>query len=196
MEGKIPSESPSSRAPRPTHSPVYFLSICGLIRDKKKVFLASLCQGLPGAIGLFHSSPLLLACQPHILPAATKRKKKLQGGCLSDIIHRQSGTVVEVKWIHRLWDPFHLIMVPFELFNTNAELLVFVGGGGLSGINEGRWGKNITVQIRPWVLNFKNGMHYSWLITSGSDCMNTNCKWWGTDKLTTNTTQIRCKYIY
>lgn len=136
---------------------------------------------------------LSLACQPHILPAASE---KLRGGRLSDIIHRENGTAVKAQWIHRLRDPFHLIIVPFELFNTNAELLVVVGGGGVPGISEGRWGKNITVQIKPWVLNFKDEMHYSWLITSGSDCVNTNCKWWGIDKCATNTTHLICKYFY
>lgn len=158
---------------------------------KNKVFLASPCQGLPGGIGLFHAA--LCSRWPHILPAAAE---KLRGGCLSSIIHRKNRTAVKAEWIHRLRDPFHLIIAPFELFNTNAELLVVVGGGGVSGISEGRWGKNITVQIKPWVLNFKNEMHYSWLITSGSDCVNTNCKWWGTDKCATNTTHLRCKYFY
>lgn len=93
-------------------------------------------------------------------------------------------------------DPFHLIIAPFELFNTNAESLVVASGGGVSGISEGRWGENITVQIKPWVLNFKDEMHYSWLITPGSDCMSTNCKWRGIDKCTTNTTHLKCKYFY
>lgn len=55
----------------------------------------------------------------------------------------------------------------------------------LSGINEGRWGgeKNTTVQIKPWVRNFKDEMYYSCLITSGSDCVNTNCKQWGTENV-------------
>lgn len=35
-------------------------------------------------------------------------------------------------------DPFHLIIAPFELFNTNAESLVVASGGGVSGISEGR----------------------------------------------------------
>ena len=113
-----------------------------------------------------------------------KKKKKKAGPQLKPSEYTDCG------------DPFHLIIAPFELFNTNAEWLVVASGGGVSGISEGRWGENITVQIKPWVLNFKDEMHYSWLITPGSDCMSTNCKWRGIDKCTTNTTHLKCKYFY
>lgn len=116
------------QALHPPHSLISFLSICALItgrkRRKKSVLLASACQGLPGGMGLFHSSALLSASQPHILPAAAEKQR---GGRLSDIALRESGTAVKAEWIHRLRDSFHLITALLELFNTNAELLVGSG---------------------------------------------------------------------
>lgn len=183
--GENPIRGPPTTLPRfpPQHM---------WIDNKKKVFLVSPCQGLPGGIGLFHSSLLSLACQPHILPGATE---KLWGGCLSDIIHRENGTAVKAEWIDRLRDPFHLIIAPFELFNTNAGLLVVVGGGEVSGISEGWWGKNITVQIKPWVLNFKklNALFmtnhlWQWLRERQLQVVGN----WQMQQ----TTQLRCKYFY
>ena len=142
MGGKIPSEPPTPTGPSPTTLPRFPPQHMWIDNKKKnKVFLASLCQGLPGGIGLFRGSPLSLACQLHILPAATE---ELRGGRLSDTIQRvkkkkkKAGPQLKPSEYTDCGDPFHLIIAPFELFNTNAEWLVVASGGGVSGISEGR----------------------------------------------------------
>lgn len=160
--------------PRPAHhqplSPVFLLSICGLITNKSRF-----CISVAGIARRNQFIPQLsLACQPHIQLLLRNYEE------VTSQISFTGKTGSQLKLseytdcgIHSIW-----IIALFELFNTNAKLLVVLGRGGISGISKGRWGKNITVQIKPWVLNFKHDMHYSWLITSGSDCTNTNCKWW------------------
>lgn len=98
----------------PPHSSVSLLSICGLIRrGEKKSFLK--CHAR--------------ACQEESVYCTALCFRWPAN--LSDIFHRENGAAVMAEWIHRLRDPFHLIIAPFELFNTNAELLVVVGGGRL-----------------------------------------------------------------
>lgn len=99
MGGKIPSEpTQPPTGPSPTTLPRFPPQHMWIDNKKKnKVFLASLCQGLPGGIGLFRSSPLSLACQLHILPAATE---ELRGGRLSDTIQKgekKNGTAVKAE---------------------------------------------------------------------------------------------------
>lgn len=146
-------------------------SICRLITIK--VF-STPCQGLLRGICLCHSFQGGGwegggAGQARILPAAAK---ELRRGCIWEMIF--TGNRKSVKADCGILS----IIAAFELFNTNAELLLVLGGGGLLGISTRRWGKNITVQIEPWVLNFDNEMNYSWVITPGSDCANTNCERW------------------
>lgn len=79
----------------------------------------------------------------------------------SDIIHRK----------------FHLIIALFELFKMNARSVVVEVVGGrwrvISRICE-RMRKKYNFSNQILTDKFKNEIHYSWLITSGSDCMNTN----------------------
>lgn len=168
------------------YSPISLFSICGPITRREKK-CALLCQGLPGGIGLFQSSPP--ASHPTGSCKETARRLPLRYHSQGKMGKQLKRSECAECGIHSIWLLRHLNYL------AHAVLLVIVGGGWGSGISEGRWGENITVESNPesWIKK-KNEMHYSWLITPGSDCINTNCKWW----VLTNdqqTTLLRCKYL-
>lgn len=169
-QGKNPIRATPPPSPPPSHGSlplVSLFSICRLITIK--VFFTP-CQGSLRGIRLFRSFQGR-GCRPAVHPISVCRGTA-RGRAWEAIFTENRKSVKADGGILSM-------IAAFELFNTNAELLLVLGGGGLLGISKRRWGKNITVQIEPWVLNLKNEMNYSWIITPGSDCANTNCeRWW------------------
>lgn len=134
-----------------------------------KVFF-TWCQGLLRGIRLFHSFQGWR--EGGSLASYQLEELRGWGRCIWEIIFPENRKLVKADC------GILFIIAAFELFNTNGKRLLVLGGGGLLGMSKRRWAKNITVQIEPRVLNFKNEMNYSWIITPGSDCANTNCKRW------------------
>lgn len=120
--------TPSSSSPPPTHgwlSPVSLLSICRLITIK--VFFTP-CQGLLRGIRLFRSF------RGRGCRASRASYQLLQRNCEEAAPEKRCS----LKTGSQLKLTVGSFIRAFELFNTNAELLLVLGGGGLLGISKRR----------------------------------------------------------